>query len=81
MKNFVIFMVKFITVLTVLAAIGYWLNYFLKATGKAELCVKAIKKLFSNKETADISAPTESTPQSSCNCNDAVCAVDMCMPY
>ncbi len=81
MKNFVLFMVKFITVVTVLAAIAYWLNYFLKATGKTELCAKAIKALFQKKESPKVIESEESISPNSCNCNDAVCAFDMCMPY
>ena len=81
MKNFISFMIKFITIVTVLAAFAYWINYFLKASGKFELLVKSVKKVFSKKQEPEIMEPISLPTQNTCNCNDAVCAVDMCMPY
>ncbi len=75
MKGFISFTLKFLAVMAVVAAVAYWLNYFLAAAGK-KICLKDILP----KKEADekvIEAPTSA----SCGCNDAVCAVDMCMPY
>ena len=81
MKNFISFMIKFITLCTVLAAFAYWINYFLKASGKAELLAEAARKIFQKKQSAEAIEPIAIPSQSTCNCNNAVCAVDMCMPY
>ena len=74
MKNFISFMVKFIAVMAVIAAAAYWLSYFLAASGKK--LTFSVKDILPKKK-ADV--PVEQAP--SCSCNDAVCAVDMCMPY
>ena len=73
MKGFISFMLKFIAVMAVLAAAAYWLNYFLAAAGK-KICLKDLMSKKALKEEVPAS-------ESSCSCNDAVCAVDMCMPY
>jgi len=77
MKGFISFMLKFIAVVAILAAALYWLNYFLAAMGKKNFC---IKELLPKKELKEKAVQQSETP-ASCNCNDAICAVDMCMPY
>ncbi len=74
MKGFISFTLKFLAVMAVVAAVAYWLNYFLTAAGK-KVCLKDI--LPKKKATEE----TETPITTACSCNDAVCAVDMCMPY
>lgn len=74
MKGFISFTLKFLAVMAVVAAVAYWLNYFLAAAGK-KICLKDILPKKALKEDAEAPA------SGACSCNDAVCAVDMCMPY
>ena len=72
MKNFISFIFKFIAIAVAIAAAAYWLNHFLTASGKKELLKNKLP-------SAEKDISEDNTP--SCSCNDAVCAVDMCMPY
>lgn len=74
MKGFISFTLKFLAVMAVIAAVVYWLNYFLAAAGK-KICLTDILPKKKSDEDAEV------TVAASCGCNDAVCAVDMCMPY
>lgn len=74
MKGFISFTLKFLAVMAVVAAVAYWLNYFLAAAGK-KICLKNILPKKKSQEV-EVSVATPA-----CGCNDAVCAVDMCMPY
>lgn len=76
MKSIVSFFVRFAVIVGVLAAAAYWLSYFFAATGK-RFCF-----LFGNALPDDSELPKkEEEPAPSCGCEDAVCAVDMCMPF
>ena len=80
MKKFFSFFMKFIAVMSVLAAIAYWVYYFLSATGH-RTCMM-FKSNFTDDETPPIDAHESAAPApSTCEHGDAVCAVDMCMPY
>ena len=81
MKKMVGFFVKLSVVIAVLAAAAYWLSYFLAATGK-KFCFMFGNSLPDDTEPAaenPASAPAQ--PAAPCSGADAVCAVDMCMPY
>ena len=74
MKNFLSFMLRAIAVLAAVAAVAYWLSYFITAAGKKQELFSA----FAKKSDPEPEPENNSAPRS---CGDAVCAVDMCMPY
>lgn len=74
MKKMISFILKFVAIMSFLCAIGYWLAYFFSATQRK--CCMVMKSDFDDEFDSN-----EETDEQSCGCNDAVCAVDMCMPY
>lgn len=78
MKKFISFILKFAAVMSFLCAIGYWLAYFFSATERKSYMV--MNSDFDNNPILEEETEEQDAPKS-CGCNDAVCAVDMCMPY
>ena len=79
MKKFFSFFFKLIAVMSVLAAIAYWVYHFLSVTGN-RTCMM-FKSNFTDDETPQADAEKSDAPEFACEDGDAVCAVDMCMPY
>ena len=80
MKKFITLMVAFVAFAAVVATIAYWMSYFMAAKG--EKLHFSVKDILPKKKDSTSEEPQPSSDDApSCSCNNAVCAVDMCMPY
>lgn len=79
MKKFFSFFFGFVAIVSLVAAVAYWVYHFLSAANRCP------RIMFQSNFTDD-DAPSPDTAEvkeacTSCDAGDAVCAVDMCMPY
>ncbi|MEG2377954.1 MAG: hypothetical protein RSC43_06325 [Clostridia bacterium] len=75
MSKVAMFLLKFLLVMSAIGAALYWFSYFLAATGQ-RLSFSCGRIPAKPAQADDEAASEVSSP-----CGDAVCAIDMCMPF